>query len=58
MNLPTQQLIGLAAILHSILQYETDLEHNASKTSIRESSVYWKLKLMHTGSRLKAYLFK
>ena len=42
MNLPTQQLIGLAAILHSILQYETDLEHNASKRNIRENLAHWK----------------
>lgn len=52
MNLPTQHLIGLAAFLHYILQYEMDLEHNTSKRSIRETLVHWKLKLIHTGNRL------
>lgn len=47
-NLPTQQFIGLAAILHSILQYEMDLEHNASKRNIGESLAHWKLSLTHT----------
>lgn len=57
-NLPTERLIRLAAILHCILQYETDLEHNVSKRSIRESLAHWKLKLMHKGNRLKTYSFR
>lgn len=51
MNLPTQELIGLAAILYSILQYEMDPEHNAYKRNIRRILAHRTLKLMHPGKR-------
>lgn len=42
LNLPTQQLIALAAILHSALQYEMDLEKHTSKINIRGSLKHWR----------------
>lgn len=51
MHLPTQQLIGLAAILYSILQYEMDPEYNAYKRNIRQILAHQTLKLMHSGNR-------
>lgn len=42
LNLPTQQLIALAAILHSILQCKMDLEKHTSKINIRGSLKHWR----------------